>query len=84
VPLVIYSIYKDRGPLVREQSREALNFGITALIGYVIASILDAILWGPPLQFLLWVAIAVFAILATTAVNKGENYRYPFALRLVT
>jgi uncharacterized Tic20 family protein len=25
----------------------------------------------------------VFAVMATVAVNRGENYRYPFAIRFV-
>jgi uncharacterized protein len=86
VPAIIYALFKDRGPFIHEQSKEALNFGITAFFGYVLAiivgNILDAIFWAPPLSFIVGVAIVVFAIIAAMAVNKGENYRYPLALRL--
>jgi len=88
IPAVLYAIYKDRGPFIREQSREALNFGITALIGYVAAAILGRVLdwlfWTPPFSFILWIAVVVFAVMATVAVNRGENYRYPFAIRFIT
>ena len=88
IPAVLYAIYKDRGPFIREQSREALNFGITALIGYIAAAILGGLLdwmpWTPPFTFILWIAVIVFAVMATVAVNRGENYRYPFAIRFVT
>jgi uncharacterized Tic20 family protein len=87
IPAVVYAIYKDRGPFIREQSREALNFGITALIGYIAAAILggllDWLLWTPPFTFILWIAVIVFTVMATVAVNRGENYRYPFAIRFV-
>ena len=46
IPAILYSIFKDRGPFVREQSREALNFGITAFIGYIAAVILGRVLGG--------------------------------------
>jgi uncharacterized Tic20 family protein len=87
VPAIFYSIYKDRGPFVREQSREALNFGITAFIGYISAVILGGLLdwlpWTPPFSFILWIAVIVLAVMAAVAVNRGENYRYPFAIRFV-
>jgi uncharacterized Tic20 family protein len=87
VPAIFYAIYKDRGPFIREQSREALNFGITALIGYISAVILGGLLdwlwWTPPFSFILWIAVIVLAVMAAVAVNRGENYRYPFAIRFV-
>ena len=41
------------------------------------------ILIGALLLPLLWILNLVFCILAAVAVSKGENYRYPFALRLI-
>jgi len=85
VPLVVWLIHKDRpekGYLV-DQSKEALNFQITLLIGYIIGVILTVILIGALLNFALWVVCVIFSIIAGLAANKGEAYRYPFALRLV-
>ena len=36
------------------------------------------------LPYLIWVGNLVFCIIAGMAANRGEAYRYPFALRLVT
>ncbi len=85
VPLIVWLIHKDRTdkPYLIEQSKEALNFQITVLIGYVICWILTFIIIGALLWFLLWIVNLVFCILAAVAVSKGENYRYPFALRLI-
>jgi uncharacterized Tic20 family protein len=82
-PLIVYVIYKDQDEFVKDQSKEGLNFQITVLIGYVIASVLSAVGIGLLLYPLIWVANVVFCIIAGMAANRGERYRYPFTLRLV-
>lgn len=86
VPLVVWLIHKDRGDkaYLVEQAKEALNFQITILIGYVICWVLAFILIGALLLPLLWIVNLVFCILAAMAVSKGGSYRYPFALRLIS
>jgi len=85
VPLIVWLIHKDRTDkdYLVDQSKEALNFQITLLMGYVVGIILSVILIGALLNFLLWVVCIIFSIIAALAVNKGETYRYPFAIRLV-
>jgi uncharacterized protein len=82
-PLIVYLIYKDQDEFIKDQSKEALNFQITVLIGYVIASVLSAVGIGLLLYPLIWIANVVFCIIAGMAANRGERYRYPFTLRLV-
>lgn len=85
VPLVVWLMHKDRadkGYLV-DQSREALNFQVTLLMGYVAGTILSVILLGAPLNVLVWIACIVFSIIAALAASKGEAHRYAFAIRLV-
>lgn len=89
VPLIVWLIHKDRADKawLTSQAKEALNFQITLLIGYVICWVLDMTiilaLIGGPLMLLIWIVNLVFCILAAIAVSKGESYRYPFALRLI-
>lgn len=85
VPLVIWLIHKDRPDKswLTGQAKEALNFQITILIGYVICWVLVIILIGALLWWLVWLLNLIFCILAAVATSKGENYRYPFALRLI-
>jgi uncharacterized Tic20 family protein len=54
-------------------------------IGYVVLVILSVVTLGlGGLLFpVLWILALVFFILAGVAANKGEAYRYPFALRLI-
>lgn len=84
-PLVVWLVFKGRGPFLDHHAKEALNFQITVLIAYVATWIITAITFGllSFLPFLVWVAGLVFAILAAVAANKGEWYRYPATLRLV-
>jgi uncharacterized Tic20 family protein len=46
--------------------------------------VLAFIVIGALLVPLLWIVNLVFCVLAAVAVSKGENYRYPFALRLIS
>ena len=84
-PLIIWLINKDKPEKswLTDQSKEALNFQITLLIVYVIGIILSVILIGALINLLAWIACIVFSIIAGLAANKGEAYRYPFALRLI-
>ena len=89
--LVVFLIYKDRSSYLREQAREALNFQITiaivAFAGSILSVILAAVTGGllgfVNLGLLAWIAQIVFGVLAALAANKHQDYRYPFALRLV-
>jgi len=81
-PLIIWMTAKDK-PFVYEQSREALNFQITILIGWVASGILSFIGIGIILYPIIGILNLIFCIIAGMAANKGEHYKYPFAIRLV-
>lgn len=84
-PLVVWLMYKEKSRFVEEQSKESLNFQITLVIAYVVATILMLVTLGLLffLPWIVWAVSLVFCIIAGIAANKGEAYRYPFALRLV-
>ncbi len=81
--LIVWLLKKDDSPFIGEQAREALNFQITVLIGFVCAWVLTFVLVGLLLLPALIVANLVLCIMAAVSVSKGEDYRYPFALRLI-
>ncbi|MEO6200186.1 MAG: DUF4870 domain-containing protein [Cryobacterium sp.] len=90
--LLIWLIFKDRGRFTAIEAKEALNFQITLLIGYVainiIASFLAVVTFGigglfAGLSWILWVVGVIFSILGFMQAKDGHNYRYPFALRLI-
>ncbi len=85
VPLIIWLTNKDKAEKawLNEQAKEALNFQIMVAIAYVACMILAFIIIGGLLMPVVWIVNLIFCILAGMAANKGENYRYPFSLRLI-
>jgi uncharacterized Tic20 family protein len=92
--LLIFLILKDRGPKVRVEAKEALNWQITFLIIWIVWSIIAAIITIPLLLagigflvtligFLIWAVNAVLSILGGIKVNGGGSYRYPFSFRFI-
>lgn len=95
--LIIWLVFKDRGPRTNVEAKEALNWQITFVgawvILWILISVLTAfliftpaygiisILWWIP--GLLYVANVVFSIMGGVKVNGGGSYRYPVALRLI-
>jgi uncharacterized Tic20 family protein len=81
--LIVWLVHKDKSRFVEEQAKEALNFQITVAIGMIVSSILSLILIGFVLMAIIGIADLILCIIAGLAANKGEAYRYPFALRLI-
>ena len=95
--LIIFLVFKDRGALTRQESKEALNWQITFTIGVIVLNIITTIIATSLalaggfavasligwLPFLLWVVNAIFSIMGGVKVNGGGAYRYPFAIRLI-
>ncbi|CDQ10829.1 conserved protein of unknown function [Acidithiobacillus ferrivorans] len=83
--LIVYLLKKDSGPAwLVQQSKEALNFQITVLIAYVVASILSILLIGMFIFPLIFIVNLTFCILAAIKASNGETYRYPLTLRLLS
>ena len=93
--LIIYLVFKDRGPKVAVEGKEALNWTIN-VTGLVIAiQILNLILGFIPvvgwilillLTLVFWAVLIVnliFAILGGVKVNGGGSYRYPINIRWI-
>ena len=84
-PLIIWLVLKDRGAFVDDQSKEALNFQITlAILGVAITIITVVTLGIGAFLYLYYVAAVIFMILGAVAANRGERYRYPLTIRLVS
>lgn len=81
--LIGYLVLKDRGPFVRENTKNALNFQLTLLIGVVVGWITAFILIGFLILLAVWVVNIVFSIIAAVRANKGEVYRYPMTITFI-
>jgi uncharacterized Tic20 family protein len=81
-PLIVYLVKKD-DPYVVDQSKEALNWSITAIIGYVAGMILTIILIGVLVMLAVGICHLVFTIMGAVATSSGKPFRVPFAIRLI-
>ena len=82
-PLIILLAGKD-DLFIQRQSREALNFQITVLIGLLVGGILTLLMIGVVVIIVVLVADIVFCIIAAAETNQGRPYRYPLTLRLLS
>lgn len=80
--LVMYLVKKDDAYIL-DQSKEALNWSITALIGYVAGMILAIIVIGVFVMAAVGICHLVFCIMGVIAVSSGKPFRVPYALRLI-
>jgi uncharacterized protein len=88
-PLIVWLVKRETMPFAGDQAKEALNFNITAIIVSIGLGIFTAITLGIgalitiPAFCILFVGWFVLTIVAALKANNGEQYRYPFAIRLV-
>jgi uncharacterized Tic20 family protein len=88
-PLIVWLVKRETMPFAGDQAKEALNFNITAIIVAVGLGIFTFITLGVgalitvPAAGILFVGWFVLTIVAALKANNGEQYRYPFAIRLV-
>jgi uncharacterized Tic20 family protein len=80
--LVVYLVKKDDA-FVTDQAKEALNWSITVIIGYVVGWLLTAILIGMLIVWAVSVTNLVICVLGALSCSNGNAYRAPFALRLI-
>ncbi len=83
-PLVVMLTVGKRSPFVRRHAVEALNFNLTALLAAVVSGVLVIVLVGIPMLIGVGLLYLVATIMAAVAASRGEEFRYPLTLRLVS
>ncbi len=81
--LIIWLVFKDRGSFTNVESKEALNFQITAAIAEIVGVILLAVVIGAVVLPAVYIVRLIFSIMGFLKAKDGTSYRYPFALRLI-
>jgi uncharacterized Tic20 family protein len=82
-PLIVFLVFKDRGPFVRFHAAQALNFQIIITIAFWVFGLLSFVLIGIPFLIATAIAWVVLSIVAAVKANNGEWYRYPMTPELV-
>jgi uncharacterized protein len=85
--LILWLVKRDASPFVDDHGKEAVNFQISILI-YLLLTLPLGLLTCSIGWFVLPVAIAVLDIVGTVrgsqAAARGEYYRYPACIRLIS
>jgi uncharacterized protein len=82
-PLIVWLIKKDQSPFVDDQGKEALNFQLTVLIGWVIAVVTSFFCIGALVGLAVFVCNLIFCIMGSMKANQGIAYRYPINIRFL-
>ncbi|MGZ4445181.1 MAG: DUF4870 domain-containing protein [Nocardioides sp.] len=83
-PLIIMLTKGAESAWVRRQAVESLNFQLSVLVYGLVSFVLCFVLVGfvlLPIVGLLWL---ICTILASVRVARGEDYRYPVTIRMVS
>jgi uncharacterized Tic20 family protein len=82
-PLIIWIIKKDTSSFVDDQGKEALNFQLTMLIGYVVSGFLMLACIGYFTAIAIWLMSLIFGIIGGMKASEGQYYRYPITIRMI-
>ena len=83
IPGLIFYLTKKDDPYILDQSKEALNWSITAFIGYLAGTILTFVLIGILVLVAVSLCHLVFCIMGAVGASNGKNFRVPYAIRLI-
>lgn len=82
-PLIVLLVHQEKSAFIVRQAKESLNFQITVMIAVIVLLPTICIGIGIVLLPVLGILDLVCVVLASIAVNGGQDYRYPLTLRLV-
>ncbi|QDB78709.1 DUF4870 domain-containing protein [Georgenia wutianyii] len=86
-PLVVWLVWRDRGPLIRNAAASAFNFNVTVWVVSILAwiSVITVILIPVAVVVLIGIFIAqlVLSIKGAIAASRGEIYRYPWQVPIL-
>ncbi|NQX13650.1 DUF4870 domain-containing protein [Microbacteriaceae bacterium VKM Ac-2855] len=81
--LIVYLVFKGRGPFLEAHSKTALNFQITMVIAYVVGLVLTAVVIGIFVLIAVWVVEIIFSIIAAVKASQGQYYSYPLTIAFI-
>lgn len=86
-PLIVWAIYRNRSPFVRQAAAGSFNFNIWAWLMSIVAWILTITVVGIPIAIILWAVAGIMTlwchIRGAIRASRGEPYRYPAQLKLL-
>jgi hypothetical protein len=83
-PAVVWFVKRDESPFVELHARESMNFQISIWLYSVALGLLTFLVIGWLLMPFLIVFDVVVIVVAALKASRGETYRYPLSLRLIS
>ena len=83
-PLIVWLVKRAEDPAVDAHGKEALNFQISWTIYAMVSGLLMFVVVGFVLLPVVYVSGLVLTIIGALKASKGEPYRYPLTIRLVS
>ncbi|MBI3822945.1 MAG: DUF4870 domain-containing protein [Planctomycetes bacterium] len=80
LPLVLWMTQKEKSRFIDDHGKEAVNFGITMMIGHLVGGFCTCGL----LNLILLPIGITFSVMAGMAANRGEDYMYPVCIRFIS
>lgn len=81
--LVVFVLYKDRGPFVRHHVANALNIQLNGLLWAVIGFVLIFVLVGFAVLAAIPVVMVVLHVFGAMAASRGEFSNPPLTIRFI-
>ena len=81
--LVIYLVYKDKGPFVRQHAADAVNIQLNALLWAIVGIILALVLIGFAILFVIPFVATVLHVIGAIKAYNGEQHWSPLTIRFV-
>jgi uncharacterized Tic20 family protein len=82
--LVIYLVYKDKGPFVRQHAADAVNIQLNALLWAIVGVILALVLIGFAILFVIPFVATVLHVIGAIKAYNGELHWSPLTIRFVS
>ena len=87
-PLVMWLIYKDRSPFVRQAAAGSFNFNlglwVMSIVGWICIITIIAIPVGVPLLVISFLGQIIGHIMGTLRATRGQTMNYPFQIKVLS
>lgn len=87
-PLVVWAIYKDRSPYARKAAAGAFNFNLVVWLLIIAGWVMFFTVILIPVSIVVWVvafaAALLFHVRGALRANRGEDYTYPWQVRVLS
>jgi len=81
--LVIYLVYKDKGPFVRQHAADAVNIQLNALLWFIVGGILVLVLVGFVVLAVVPIVATLLHVIGAIKAYNGEQHWSPLTIRFV-